>query len=590
MGPSRAKTVVAMASAITLVLAGCGGNEQGGEGDGTAREGGTLRLVGQDGVDHLDTAAAYYTASYTLERAFARQLVTYPADRDFDRANEVVADVASEVPSKDNGGISEDGRTYTFKLREGVRWNTDPARDVTAHDFVRGLQRLCNPVAPVGAPGYYTTTIEGFSQYCDGLTAVAPTAADIRAYIESHDISGVSAPDDRTLRIKLVRPASDFLNIMAMPFASAAPVEYLEHVPDSASFRQNTISNGPYQITTFEADQRILLERNPAWDKASDPVREAHVDSIEVRLGINAESVQQQLETGAADMQWDTPVPTTRIPALRDDPRLGIHESGSTNPFMVINHLSPNAGGATQKLKVRQALNYAVNKVAIGQVYGGPDLNTPLDQVLTPPIDGYEQFDLYPTPDDRGDPDQARRLLAEAGYPDGLSLKMIYRTQGNHPAVAQTVQADLAKAGITVELIPVPPADFYSTHLDDPASAKRGVWDIATPGWVPDWNGNAARTFFVPLFYGKTYGPGSTNYGGYQDAETDACIDRALAEKDADEAAKVWSECDRMVMQDAAFVPFQNQKVVTFHSDRVENFLYSPFSQSGDVTHVWLNR
>ena len=112
------------------------------------------------------------------------------------------------------------------------------------------------------------------------------------------------------------------------------------------------------------------------------------------------------------------------------------------SPYIVINLQGNNNDGALKKPLVRQALNYAVDKVAIGQIYGGPDITTPLNQVLPPVIDGHEPaFDLYPTEGNRGDPALARQLLTRAGYPDGLTLKLVHRTEGNHPKVAQTLQA-----------------------------------------------------------------------------------------------------------------------------------------------------
>ena len=143
---------------------------------------------------------------YMLGRAWTRQLVTYPADRDPERAAEIVADVATDVPSTANGGISADGTTYTFTLRDGVRWDTDPPRDVTAQDFVRGLERLCNPKTPIGAPGYFTTTIDGFDAYCEGLTKVAATPTAISDYLEAEAISGDHDAGRPTLEITLRRP------------------------------------------------------------------------------------------------------------------------------------------------------------------------------------------------------------------------------------------------------------------------------------------------------------------------------------------------------------------------------------------------
>ena len=116
-------------------------------------------------------------------------------------------------------------------------------------------------------------------------------------------------------------------------------------------------------------------------------------------MGQDAEPVQQQIQAGTADMEWDTVVPTPDIPQLKaaKDDRLGIFPGLDTNPYLVFNLQSPNNGGALKTAKVRQAIEYAIDKVAIGQVYGGPALNTPLDQVIPPGNVGYQQFDLYPT-------------------------------------------------------------------------------------------------------------------------------------------------------------------------------------------------
>ena len=152
MGMRRSVRILAAGAVTCMALAGCGDGTSGGNSASEGRRGGILILAGQGDVDHLDTASGYYTATYTLERAFTRQLVTYPADQDFDRANEIVADLATEVPTEDNGGISADGMTYTFTIRDGTRWNTSPPRQVTAEDFVRGFERLCNPASPVRNP------------------------------------------------------------------------------------------------------------------------------------------------------------------------------------------------------------------------------------------------------------------------------------------------------------------------------------------------------------------------------------------------------------------------------------------------------
>lgn len=578
--------------ALALVLAGCGGSDEG-DGGGQPTKGGTLELLGAGDVDHLDPASAYYTASYALERAFTRQLVTYPASKNVEKATTVVADVAKVVPSTENGGISADGLTYTFHLRDGVMWDTTPPREVAAEDFVRGVKRICNPASLSGGLSYYTATIKGFADFCDGFAKVDGSDPKAMAdYMNNNDIEGLQAPDDKTVVVTLTQPASDFLDIIALPFASPAPVEYDKYVPDGKEFRQNTISSGPYSITTYKPGQEYVLERNPAWTKSSDPVRDQHVDAIHIRSGQTSETaVQQQLEAGTADLVWDLPIPTADLARLNaeSDPNLGVYPSPTTNPYISINTLSPNNDGALGKVPVRQALQYAIDKTAVGRVYGGPDFNTPLDQVIPPGQVGYEKFNLYPTPGHKGDPARCRQLLADAGYPNGLDLKFVVRNEGNHPAVGQTVKADLEACGVRTEIISVSLNDFYAKYLNDPAATESGTWDIAEPGWVGDWYGNNGRTMLAVLFDGRTFGPNTVNYGGYNSPKVNALIDKALAAKTESEAADYWSQADRQIMQDAAFIPLQTQGNPHYHSDRVQNAIYSTFADQFDFTVLWLN-
>jgi peptide/nickel transport system substrate-binding protein len=128
--------------------------------------GGTLRWVASGDVDHLDPMSAYYTATGILERAYTRQLITYPSSNNYTTGTTIAADMATVVPTMANGGLSSDGLTYTFHLRSGVMWNTTPPRAVVAGDFVRALKRFCNPVLGVGNPTYYTSTIAGMASYC----------------------------------------------------------------------------------------------------------------------------------------------------------------------------------------------------------------------------------------------------------------------------------------------------------------------------------------------------------------------------------------------------------------------------------------
>jgi peptide/nickel transport system substrate-binding protein len=548
-------------------------------------------LVGQGDVDHLDTSSIYSGVTYTIERAFTRQLVTYPATGTTTMPSNLVPDIATNVPSFANGGITNGGKTYTFHIKRGVMWGTTPPRQVTAADEVRGIELLCNPASPTGAPGYYESTIVGFQKYCNAFLTVKPTVAAIKAFISSHTLSGVQAEGQYNVVFHLIEPATDFNDIMSLPFSSPVPVEYLNYVPDSAAFRANTVSDGPYEIQTYKANDEIVLVRNPAWQPSTDQVRHAYVDKIVVTEGQTASAVQQQLQAGTADMEWDTNVPPQSLPELvaSKNPDLDIYQAGSLDPYMVINFQSPNEGRATSKLAVRQAIEYAVDKAGIIQVNGGAILNAPQNQVITPGNVGYQPFDLYPSAGNRGNPQKAKQLLAKAGYAKGLTLKLYYDDVDPDPQIAEVIQSSLALGGITVALHQVPQDNLYGNYLATPSEAKQGVWDLALVDWGPDWFGNNGRTTIQPLLDGATYGPGSSDYGDYNTTRENNLITDALAAPSATAAASLWGQADRQAMEDAAIVPIDVHKHAVFHSSAVHNWFIDPYSRVGDVTDVWLS-
>jgi len=292
---SQRIAVVAMASLAAAGLAACSSNSSGGSTTGGGAKpvtGGTLRLVAASGPDHIDTVPAYYTADYILERAYARQLLSYPTVPDptltsagWKTDTTPVADIATAVPTAANGGITNSGKTYTFHIKPGVDWNTTPARQVTADDFIREFKAFCNPVSPVGNLGYFSATIAGLTKYCDDETAFfanakkhPPTAANIAGFQNSNTVSGLTAVNSSTLQINLTAPAGDFIYMMAMPFTSARPVEYDAFVPNSLQLDQHTISDGPYQITTYIPNKSIVMQKNPAWKQSTDTMRHQYVN------------------------------------------------------------------------------------------------------------------------------------------------------------------------------------------------------------------------------------------------------------------------------------------------------------------------
>jgi ABC-type transport system substrate-binding protein len=587
---------VTLLAAVALLAAACsgGGTVSSGTGTsasaGTPQRGGTLTILGQSDIFNLDTVSAYYTVSTLLERMFTRQLFSYADTASFAGQLALVPDIATQVPTTANGGITDGGTTYTVHLKQGVDWNTTPARQVTAADFVREFKMLCNPVSPVGAPGYFLSTIVGMQSYCNGFAKVPATVSAIAAYVNGHSLPGVVADNDLTLTFHLMQPAPDFLNILAMGFCSARPVEYMKYLPDSAQFRQNTLSDGPYEITSYAADKGFTLARNPAWKQSTDTLRHAYVNKIVITEGLTADSVQQQLEAGTGDMEWDVAPPTQDIPSLMSthDSNLVIGPAGPADVDLGTYLAMNQYAGPMKNQLVREAVEYAVDKNAIVQILGGPQIASTTNQLILPGNVGYAKgFNPFPDNNGAGDPAKAKQLLAQAGDKNGLAVKLLYSTTQPMPRVAQALQSSLQAAGFKVTLVPATQSDFYGKYLEDPTTSQQDTWDIAPPGWVPDWFGNNGRSTVQPLLTNPA--PGSNDFGGFNNAAVNALIAKALASPTTSAAAVYWAQADETAIKDAAVVPVNVQKWPIYHSSQVKGCLFFAEALNCDPTNVWLS-
>jgi peptide/nickel transport system substrate-binding protein len=600
---------LAVAALAAGGLAACGGSSTGSNSSATGGKpvsGGTLKVVAASGPDHFDPVPAYTTYDYMLERGYARQMLSYPASPAtstdspaWTKATTPVPDVATAVPSTSNGGITNGGKTYTFHIKPGVQWDSTPVRQVTADDFIREFEAFCNP-APgglVGNLGYFQDTIAGLKSYCDKETAFfaskanAPTAANIAKFQNTNPISGLSAPNPSTLQVTLIQPASDFIYLMAMPFTSARPVEYDQYVPNSLQLDQHLLSDGPYKVTTYQPGKSITLARNTAWKQSTDPIRHQYVSTVQVTLGVTSAQTQlTDMQAGSQDLPMDTNINPPSLPGLEASkkPNFSINAWTDIFPYVVFNLQSPNDGKAMANLKVRQAIEYGIDKSAVQKVYGGPTVTKQLGSIIPPGNVGALSSAPYPQANGGANTAKCKSTLAASGVKNP-TLTYLYQNDSVNTSVFVAIQASLKQCGITLKGKAEPSSSFFTDLGNAPVNNKPGTWDLGQAAWIPDWFGLNGRSI-IPPFFETDCQVNTINYGCYSSKTMDGLIKSAEAATSNSTAASLWGQANTLAMQQALIVPLQSQLYPMYTSARIHGpGAFVANIGDPDITNLWIS-
>jgi peptide/nickel transport system substrate-binding protein len=561
MRTARGFQVACLVLGLALLGAACAAPQRDTDGDGV--RGGTLLVLSADPDYRLDTAVFPKPA---ITRAYARTLYGYNLAGPPEQKTVPVPDVANG-PAQ----LSPDRRTYIFRLRAGVRYAPPVNREVTAQDFITAIERLYDKKTPSYGQSY-ANLIAGASRFGAGKAA---------------RISGLTAPDARTLTITLDQPAGDFLSILALPYFAPVPGEYAAEYAVGDNYDGHVVGSGPYTPTTYDPRRLIVLDRNSNWDPTTDPLRKAWVDRIQVKLGVSIPSIQQAIEREEADLSLASHVPQARLTELRADPersrRLSVNPTGSLLFLVLGTH--PKTG-AIADVRVRQAVNYAIDKVAYRDAIAGryAAAGELASTIMAPGSLGYRPYDLYPTPGGRGDPAKARALLAEAGYPNGLTLG--FATLGGRLAAGRKpIEASLKKAGIDLKVTTNREWDPHFEALGNPA--KRLEHQLAQSGWLLEYLGDNARQSIVAQ-YDSRFSP-TDNFSEYHNPKVNRLIDRALAEPDPNRRADMWAQIDQRIMRDAPLVPLLWENSSFQWASRVHGWVYDPWTAMPDLTAPWLD-
>jgi peptide/nickel transport system substrate-binding protein len=544
--------------ALLAVLAGCGSGNSGAAGvptqageadsgvDGVRAPsdatGGTLRLVAGE-IDSLDPQRSYVPGVWNLMRLYARTLVTYSSEPG--RTDELVPDLATDLGTTPDGG-----RTWTFTLKDGVRFET--GRPITSRDVKYGIERSFASDVIVGGPTYVLDLLDNRD---DPYAGPYQDESDDKLGLPS-----VTTPDDRTITFTLTTPAPDFPFVMALPSSSPVPVEN----DGAGAYGGDPISSGPYAVTSVDPQTGIVLDRNPQWDPATDDVRTALPDQVVVRSGLSGVARDQALLAGSADADLSgTGVQQATTSRLGDEVLAGRIDDVTTGALRLL--ALPTTVVPMDNPDCRAAVAAAVDRTAVQEALGGPG-NAVRSSLLWPRALAGGPDDPDPGPD----LDAARASLTACGKPDGFSTVLAVPDAPTSVAVAHTISGQLAEVGIQAEVRPLDPATYYAQDVGDPAAVTAAGYGIVLATWTADFP--TAASFLVPLVDGRSIREvGNTNYARLDDAGVNELVDAARAATEPAIAADAWRQVLSAVQKTSAYVPLGENRVQLLAGQRLRN-------------------
>ncbi|MEU8227249.1 ABC transporter substrate-binding protein [Kribbella sp. NPDC048915] len=542
---SRAVAVTAVALATVLVAA-CNANDKTAPGGGStaaAEQGGTWHILTTSKEISLDPAKSQNLGISSIHLVL-RGLTSWKTEPG--KAAELVPDLAT-----DTGQVSDGGKTWTYKLQSGLKYAD--GSPITSADIKYGVERSFAPELS-GGLGYHKSLLVGGDKYAGPY--------------KGGELASIETPDDTTIVFKLNKPYGDWPWIVSMPAFSPVPKKA---DTDPAHYGEKPVASGPYQVKSYTPGSKLELERNPAWNKATDQARTGLPDAIVMEMGLQPDVVNQRLIADAGDDKFaattGTSVPAALIPTITGNP--AVKARVATSPSGALLYLAMNTKRpALANPEVRKAIQYAVDKQAVQVARGGPEYGGEIASTLiTPGIDGYSKYNLYEAPP-AGDPEKAKQMLAAAGVSNLNLVLAADNTTGL--GVAQAIQQGLKRAGITVTIKPLD-----SEPLTDLITGNQPDFDLTVSSWLPDFP--SAIGNIQPLFASSEIGNGGYNISRYSNPAVDSAIAAATAESDLGKAAGMWGAIDKQIMADAPVVPLIYARNAFLHGSKVQNFYLSSY-------------
>ncbi|HEY9516638.1 MAG TPA: ABC transporter substrate-binding protein [Gemmatimonadaceae bacterium] len=424
----------------------------------------------------------------------------------FDGLTRFTPDARLEPGLAERWEVSPDGKVYTFHLRHGVKFHDNTA--FKAAQVVSSFERVLDPRTK-GGRGWPLYPIAGARAFANGKATT---------------IRGLSAPNDSTVRITLDTALAIFPKLLAMPVTFITP----DSIP--ANFGQHPVGTGPWKFEQWKHDDYVLLSRNPDyWGGAP------AVDSLMARIIPEKSTAVAEFESGNVDLLYVPEAETERWQLTDEKKALLVSAPALRLWYVGLN----TTRGPLKDARVRQALNHAVDVGTILEhILGGRGRLAA--GVIPPSLDG---ADTTRAPYDYN-PEKAKQLLAEAGYPKGFDIELWHGTDETQSRIAQSMQAYLAAVGVRARII-------QRDNASAREAARKGEVDMILKDWYADYPD--AENFLYPLLHGTNRGVGG-NVSFYENPAFDKVVSRARVTADDSTRFKLYRTADSLAFVDAPMV------------------------------------
>jgi peptide/nickel transport system substrate-binding protein len=519
-----------------------------------AEPGGTVTIIRQNRISHLDPQRVYSFAGL-MNAGLISRTVTGWIDRG-DGQLTLVGDLATNTGDNVDG----DCTVWEFTIKDGLKF--EDGTPISSKEIAYGIARSFDPDL-TGGPTYLQEWLAG---------ADYDTAWDFKANKTSLP-PGLTTPDAKTIRFNFDQPRCDLPFALSLPASSPVPPA----ADTGVDYDNRPVSSGPYMITDHTPGVQLVLDRNPNWDPATDPIRHQYPDRFVWSFGSDSDAATNRIIADGGDdrsaLAWDG-VSAAMVAETVNDPALQARSLTSGTPSA--NRLTINTERVPD-LNVRQALNYAINRQGFVQTLGGPTVASPMTTIMPSGTIGYQEYDAYPA-GATGDPAKAREVLAGATP----SLVLAAGDDSYGQETAAQLKGNLEQAGFTITVKTIPADDKL-----DQTKKRDNPWDLWLDSWAADWPSGAA--ILPVLFDGRSIkAEGNSNSSQLNDDALNAEFDRIQA-LPPDQQAGEWGPVDQQIMTDfAPAVPLYVDEAYFLHGSKVGGLFVSSVFGSPSFVNAYV--